>query len=37
MSQIQLNSFAVLSKVIDGHMSIAQAAVSLGISQRQII
>ncbi len=37
MSQKQLNRFAVLSKVIDGHMTIAEAAVSLGISQRQTI
>ena len=37
MSQTQLNRFAVISKVIDAHMTIAQAAVSLGISQRQII
>ena len=37
MSQKQLNRFAVISKVIDGHMTIAEASVSLGISQRQII
>jgi transposase len=37
MSQTQLNRFAVISKVIDGHTTIAEAAVSLGISQRQII
>ena len=37
MSQKQLNRFAIISKVIDGHMTIAEAAVSLGISQRQII
>ncbi|SPF43915.1 Integrase catalytic region [Candidatus Desulfosporosinus infrequens] len=37
MSQTQLNRFTVISKVIDGHMTIAEAAVSLGISQRQII
>ncbi len=37
MSQKQLNRFAVLSRVIDGHMTIAEAAVSLGISQRQTI
>jgi hypothetical protein len=34
MSQKQLNKFAIISKVIDGHMTIAEAAVSLGISQR---
>lgn len=37
MSQKQLNKFAVISKIIDGHMTIAEAAVSLGISQRQTI
>jgi transposase len=37
MSQTQLNRFTVLSKVIDGHMTIAEAAISLGVSQRQII
>lgn len=37
MSQTQLNRFAVISKVIDGHMTIAEAAVSLGISERQTI
>lgn len=37
MSQTQLNRYTVLSKVIDGHMTIAEAAISLGISQRQII
>jgi hypothetical protein len=37
MSQTQLNRFTVISKVIDRHMTIAEAAVSLGISQRQII
>jgi transposase len=37
MSQTKLNRFAVISKVIDGHMTIAEAATSLGISERQII
>jgi hypothetical protein len=37
MSQKQLNRFAIISKVSDGHMTIAEAAVSLGISQRRII
>jgi hypothetical protein len=37
MSQTQLNRFAVISKVIDGHMTITEAAVSLGISERQTI
>ncbi|MBU2699304.1 hypothetical protein Ga0466249_000383 [Sporomusaceae bacterium BoRhaA] len=37
MSQTQLNRFAVISKVIDRHLTVAEAAVSLGISQRQVI
>lgn len=37
MSQKQLNRFAVISKVIAGHLTNAEAAVSLGISQRQVI
>jgi transposase len=37
MSQTQLNRFTTISKLIDGHVTIAEAAVSLGISQRQII
>jgi transposase len=37
MSQEQLNRFSVISKVIDGHMTIADAANSLGISKRQFI
>lgn len=37
MSQKQLNRFAVISKLIDGHLTIAEAAVSLGLSERQII
>jgi transposase len=37
MSQTQLNRFAVISKAIDGHMTIAESAASLGISQRQFI
>jgi len=37
MSQKQLNRFAVISKVIDGHLTIAEAAVSLGMSKRQVI
>jgi hypothetical protein len=28
MSQKQLNRFAIISKVIDGHMTIAEAAVN---------
>lgn len=37
MSQKQLNRFTVISKVIDGLLTIAEAAVSLGISERQVI
>jgi hypothetical protein len=37
MSQKQLNRFAVISKLIDGHLTIAEAAISLGISERQVI
>lgn len=37
MSQKQLNRFAVISKVIAGHLTIAEAAVGLGISERQVI
>jgi transposase len=37
MSQKQLNRFTVISKIIDGHITIAEAALSLGISERQII
>ena len=37
MSEKQLNRFSVISKAIGGHMTIAEAAVSLGISERQII
>lgn len=37
MSEKQLNRFSVISKIIGGHMTIAEAAVSLGISERQII
>lgn len=37
MSEKQLNRFSVISKTIDGHMTIAEAAVSLGISERQIL
>ena len=37
MSEKQLNRFSVISKTIGGHMTIAEAAFSLGISQRQII
>ena len=37
MSQKQLNRFVVISKVIDGHLTNAEAAVSLGISERQVI
>ena len=37
MSEKQLNRFSVISKTIDGDITIAEAAVSLGISQRQII
>jgi transposase len=37
MSEKQLNRFVVISKVIDGHLTIAEAAVSLGLSERQII
>lgn len=37
MSQKQLNRFAVISKVIDGHLTNAEASASLGISERQVI
>lgn len=37
LSQTQLNRFSVISKVIDGHLTIAEAASSLGISERQIL
>lgn len=37
MSQKQLNRFAVISKVTAGHLTNAEAAVSLGISERQVI
>lgn len=37
MSQKQLNRFAVISKLIDGHLTVAEAAISLDISKRQII
>lgn len=36
MSQKQLNRFAVITKLIDGHITVAQAATSLGLSERQI-
>lgn len=36
MSQKQLNRFAVITKVIDGHISIKEAAASLALSERQI-
>lgn len=32
MSQTQLNRYAVISKVIDRHMTIAKTAVSLGLA-----
>lgn len=37
MSQKQLNRFAVISKVIAGYLTNAEAAASLGMSERQII
>ena len=37
MSQKQLNRFSIISSVVEGHITIAQAAESLGISTRQII
>lgn len=37
MSQKQLNRFAVISKVVAGHLTNAEAAISLGISERQFI
>lgn len=37
LSESQLNRFSVISKVIDGHLTIADASVSLGISERQIL
>lgn len=37
MSQTQLNRHAVITRVIDGLLTNAEAAVSLGISERQVI
>jgi hypothetical protein len=37
MSQKQLNRFSVISKLIDGHVTIAEAPTRLGISERQVI
>lgn len=37
MSQKQLNRYVVISKVIDGHLTVAEAATYLGVSTRQII
>ncbi len=37
MSQKQLNRFAVISKLIDGHLTIAEAAVSLGLSAGEVV
>ena len=37
LSDKQLNRFQVISKVIDGHITIAEGAVSLGISERQVL
>lgn len=37
MSQKQLNRYAVISKVIEGTLTISQAAAHLGISNRQTI
>jgi len=37
MSQKQLNRFAIISKVIDKSLTLAEASLSLGISQRQVI
>lgn len=37
LSETQLNRLSVISKVIDGHLTIAEAASSLGISKRQIL
>jgi transposase len=36
MSQNQLTRFAVLTKLIDGHITVKQAAESLDLSERQI-
>jgi len=37
MSQTQLNRFVVITKVIDGHLSVSEAATTLGLSTRQVI
>lgn len=37
MSQKQLNRFVVISKVIAGHLTNAEPAINLGISERQFI
>jgi hypothetical protein len=37
MSQTQLNRFVVITKVIDGHLSVSEAATLLGLSTRQVI
>lgn len=37
MSQTQLNRYSVISRVIDGHLTLADAALCLGISKRQVI
>ncbi|MGI6684744.1 MAG: ISNCY family transposase [Bacillota bacterium] len=36
MSQKQLNRFAVISKLVDGHITVAEAAASLGLCERQV-
>ncbi|GAV26108.1 integrase [Carboxydothermus islandicus] len=37
MSQKQLNRFAVITKLIDGHITVKEAALCLELSERQII
>ncbi|GAW32900.1 helix-turn-helix domain-containing protein, partial [Carboxydocella sp. JDF658] len=36
MTQEQLNRYKVISSLIDGKLSISEAAMSLGLSERQI-
>ena len=37
MSEKQLNRYSVVSKIISGHLTIAEASANLGISERQVI
>jgi len=36
MSQKQLNKYVVITKLIDGHITVSETAESLGLSNRQI-